>query len=209
MIVGWFKIPVDLKARGYTDEYRFGIDFYIYYNASRGDLAWNPKVWYFDKYSGWLYPHWTAIFWYWCRWLDFKTAWLIWYIFLCLSYLFLTSKLLRLDYGWLLALAGIKPILLCLQTGNIVPLVALCLLSPSFILLAACFKLWPLFGLPIHFLVEGKSGGNGISTTFHNQKTGCAISRKLIRDSLSGVKPKAETSIRSSFHLLDYWFDVD
>ena len=190
-IWGWYSIPAWVVSHGFESAY--ACDFRMYYEAGRGNFDWKTNESWWNNESGFEYPHWTAITWFWCKYFTFQTAFLIWYILMCLCYLTLVSKLLRLDYGWLLALAGIKPLFICFQTGNIIPLVAILFLSPTLILLAICWKLWPSIGIVVHFLVENRRKGSCKSSPFYIAKARLSLPFKSIRDSLSSFKSKAET----------------
>jgi hypothetical protein len=149
---GWYNIPRLLLWSGWNQEWAFGSDFKVYYEAAKGNTRWAKTVDVFTvvKFPGWVYPDWTSVFWKPFTFLSFRTAFFIWYWILVTAYLFLVKKLLEFHHGWIIALAGIVPLFLNLQTGNIIPLVAVAMLTPFGCILAGCFKLWPLGGLLIH-----------------------------------------------------------
>lgn len=150
-----FVVPTQLEKRGYACEHFVACDFRIYYEAADGNYSWADN---FDwkKYNGlvgYLYPKWTAILWRPFLLLDFSSAYMVWVAILTGAYLLLARRLMNEKWGWIVVLAGIKPLMLCVQSGNVIPLVALAMASPFGCLLGGMFKLWPLAGIGLHFLV--------------------------------------------------------
>ena len=132
-----------------------------------------------------LYPKWTANFWYWCRWFSFPTAYLIWTLLLTGIYILLLERVFKYAKTdlvfisvWVCALISIK--FFCMDGGNLVPIIALLLLSPAGCLLGACFKCWCLAFIPIHFLLEITSDRFTGATPFYNSLRRYSLFRNAV-----------------------------
>jgi hypothetical protein len=127
------------------------LDYIIYIEAAKGNSSELSGMSGDGKYWGWLYPHWAAKLWVPFTWLDFETGFFIWMMILTASYLYLSKKIMEYDYGFLFALAGIKPFLCSLEGGSILPILAAAMLTPIGTLLAGSIKYWPFGYLGVHF----------------------------------------------------------
>jgi hypothetical protein len=180
-----------------SPEIGWGADFHIYYEAGRGNFYWaQDNLWILEKNKdkrceqGFFYPRWTANFWYWCRWVDFKTAVWIWYIFLSICYCLFVRKIFsyaRNEYGQLalffIVLSSIKIFSINMQMGNITPMVAWLLLSPAGCILAGCFKPWAIGIISFHLLLEIINNRRGETPIIYPEIQGYALSTRDIRDS--------------------------
>lgn len=127
------------------------IDFMIYVEAAKTNSVEISQMSGEGKYWGWLYPYWVRKLWIPFTWIDFKTGFFIWMVILTTSYLYLSKRIMEHDYGFLFALAGIKPFLCSLEAGSILPILAVAMLTPIGTLLAGSIKYWPFGFLGIHF----------------------------------------------------------
>jgi hypothetical protein len=85
---------------------------------------------YLSKGKGWLYGDWVGWIFEPFRWLQFDYAFLLWYSVLVLCWILIISKTQEFRVGWVLWLCSFYPILLCLELGQITPLLAWLCLSP-------------------------------------------------------------------------------
>lgn len=139
----------DCIAGGYPEGYL--VDLKIYTEASLGNPEWarSVKTMENEPTVGWLYPDWTANAFLPLASIPWGLASNMWVAVMLSVYAYLLLRILELSYGWIWALASIKAASLAVASGNIIPLVAIGFFSPAGILLAACFKLWPLGALAI------------------------------------------------------------
>lgn len=153
-IWGWYNIPKLLLWSGWNEEWSFGSDFRIYYEAGKGNFDWVRTVDYHGlNHPGWLYPRWTAYFWAPFTLMSFKNAFLVWYCLMVFSYLALSNKILKYDHGWIVSTVCIIPLLVSLSNGNILPLLAVAMLTPAGCIFAGVFKCWPVLILFVHLAI--------------------------------------------------------
>jgi len=161
------------KAAKYPDAFAGGIgdDFHIYYEAVRGNYGWFAKFTGSEFHDGikcgWLYPNYTRWFWFWTLPFAFDTAFLIntilYVIFFCSTFLriykYAKSEIEKILVVALFA-AAIQWFRMDIAGGNIVPLLALLILTPWGCVLAGCFKLWLLGFLGVHFILAAAKRSN-------------------------------------------------
>lgn len=112
---------------------RLGYDFGIYYGAGLlmpegyrqlSHLIREPE-------QGWLYKDYVAVlFWPLAKWLPQRKAFLVWYIVLVASFVGMIAMIDFIPLKLLVALAGIYPMMLALELGQITPLLALACVNP-------------------------------------------------------------------------------
>jgi hypothetical protein len=135
----------------HPDPVYHGADLHSYLLAAHGDYS----GYHIDasRVIHFIYPHFTAVIWKPLLLLDFVTAYKIIYIIGCLSYLWMTRKLLTKDLGGLIAIVGLKAVDQ-IDPGNIYPLLAVLATNPLGIIVASLFK-FPIAGIGlILFLVR-------------------------------------------------------
>jgi hypothetical protein len=115
-----------------------GGDMMVYQNAANG---WIPPIVQDSAYT-YLYPKPTIWFFGWSRWMSAHTAYLHMLTASLFAYVLVLNKLLRIPFGWVVALITLKPVLLDLWSGNVqIILYALCL-SPWTMAIAVGFKFY-------------------------------------------------------------------
>src|SRR5947209_8496446 len=91
-------------------------DFQVYWDAAGGDIA---KTYTYSP--GWLYNDKVLMMFKPFRLFDWDLAVQLFEAVLIISFLFITDKLFKLKFGWIVALGAVKPFIWNLQTGNIYP----------------------------------------------------------------------------------------
>ena len=140
-----------------------GADFHIYYEAARGNYHWGDQ---YHSIKGWedfgfLYPSYTANFWCWTLPFSFNTA----YKLNCILYAIAFSTIFWKVYGYaeteiekILVIAAVLSVVHSfgdsVGCGNVIPILAMCILSPVGCIVASAFKFWPIVFLPLHYFLS-------------------------------------------------------
>ena len=168
ILVTVFHLINSYKATN-GNEY-FALDFRIFYEAGNGNLDWathiNWKSDYPKKLITFLYASWKAIIFYWCRYFDFYTAYLIWVIISLICYFIFLNKyfnfatnsyeLILLICFWYLHFNAVYQHVV--NYGfNFTLIFYPLLITPIGCLVAGLIKEWALLFLLFHFYFSRKS----------------------------------------------------
>lgn len=182
------------KAVKYPEDYQGGIgnDFHVYYEAARGNYQWIEKYYHGAEPHGFTYPHVMRYAWCWTIPFRFETAFLIntilYTLFFCILFLRI-YKHAKSEMEKILVvavfIAGISWFRMCVASGNIIPFLALLILTPWGCVLAGCFKLWLLGFLGIHFILFFSSTNNESSSKIHDTFLRSYVSVAICGDSVA------------------------
>jgi len=187
----WDFLPLVMERRGWED-IGVGCDFRIYYEAARGNFTWAvTQDWRgLDDLAGWCYPNFTAVYWFWSRGVEFAQA-LRWQTLInTVCFLILIWKVMKYDYGFLFAVAATHSFIYSLECGNIIPQLALGLLSPFGCVFFGLFKWWPVGVLGLHFLLGTSADRSPIARRVFLPKGGRAVPAAAFHPACPGDHPR-------------------